>query len=418
MPDVNNDEKNKTTDTTTPQTQNTTITPAMIDSEGDEEKVVKQDLSGIIPSQNQNTNNSVENILLNSKDKELKSDGSVVLGYLKSEDEVILQPEAVIPEPIDIAKRKEEIQKNKHKKQNKKEPKRKLKTKEQILQNKMSLVALAVIAIIVATVMYIYLKPDELDFEALTVKVELGERLPTDIKSYIKPSFGTPLNEMAYTIDKSAVVIDKIGEYQYTVMYKGIMKTGIVQIVDETPPDLTVISKVTIREGQEYAPETFLFECIDRTGCDISFEDKNTTTKYKEPGTYVVFVIATDPYGNKTTKKATLVIESTGMARIYKKIEKYDESKGYSKESTYDLHYSTFANSTIIIRGTYTEVYKYQDDDKYQEARKLYNGELNYTIDDNAKTITYKTDANTVGHNYSDINSVHNYLIQNGYSEG
>ena len=125
MPDVNNDEKNKTTDTTTPQTQNTTITPAMIDSEGDEEKVVKQDLSGIIPSQNQNKNNSVENILLNSKDKELKSDGSVVLGYLKSEDEVILQPEAVIPEPIDIAKRKEEIQKNKHKKQNKKEPKRK-----------------------------------------------------------------------------------------------------------------------------------------------------------------------------------------------------------------------------------------------------------------------------------------------------
>lgn len=418
MQETNNDEKNKTIDASTPKEETVTITPAMIDSEGDEEKVVKQDLSAIIPTQNSTQSSQIENILLNSKDKELKSDGAVVLGTFKSEDEVIIEPEAVIPEPIDIAKRKEEIQKNKHKKQNKKEPVRKLKTKEQILQNKMALIALVVIAIIVGTVMYIYLKPDELDFEALTVQVELGGRLPTDLKSYIKPGLGTTMNEMAYTIDKSAVIIDKIGEYQYTVRYKGIIKTGIVKVVDTTSPNLTIIGKVTIKEGDPYSPETFMYECIDPTGCNLSFEDVNTTTKYKEPGTYVVFVVATDAYGNKTTKQATLVIESTGMVRLYKKTEPYDANKGYSKESTYDLHYSTFANTTIIIRGTYTEVYKYQDEAKYQEARKQYIGELNYTVDDKEKTITHKTEANTVGHNYSEINAVHNYLIGNGYSEG
>jgi hypothetical protein len=62
-------------------------------------------------------------------------------------------------------------------------------------------------------------------------------------------------------------------------------------------------------------------------------------------------------------------------------------------------------------------VYTYQDETKFKEAKNEYYGEINYTINDELKTITYKTEANTVGYNYSEMSLVHNYLIGDGYSE-
>jgi len=79
-----------------------TITPAMIDSEGDEEKSNKVDLSAIIPEQNQQATEN--DIILNSREKDLKTDGSVVLGILKNEDEVEVKTGVTLPEAIDIAK--------------------------------------------------------------------------------------------------------------------------------------------------------------------------------------------------------------------------------------------------------------------------------------------------------------------------
>ena len=93
----------------------------------------------------------------------------------------------------------------------------------------------------------------------LNLSLEKGAALSTNVSAYIVETLSDEVRNNII-INLKDVNTAKPGEYQYTVMYKGIMKTGIVQIVDETPPDLTVISKVTIREGQEYAPETFLFE--------------------------------------------------------------------------------------------------------------------------------------------------------------
>ena len=54
---------------------------------------------------------------------------------------------------------------------------------------------------------------------------------------------------------------------------------------------------------------------------------------------------------------------------------------------------------------------------KFKADKKLFYGELNYTIDDKEKTIVETTAANTVGYNYGELGDVHNYLIGQGYSE-
>lgn len=391
-----------------------TITPAMIDSEGDEQKSNKVDLSAIIPEQNQQATEN--DIILNSREKDLKTDGSVVLGILKNEDEVEVKTGVTLPEAIDIAKRKEELKKHKDKKQHKKEPKKKLKTKEQRIQNTIAIIALAAMGIIGFTVYYIFNAPTKEDFETLPIQVELGDKLPAGLKNYVKPGLGGTMNEMAYTLDTSQVIIDKIGEYIYTVTYMGQMKEGTISVVDTTPPTVTVRENVTIIEGEEYTPETFVLDCTDYTGCNYSFEDANTTKKYKKPGSYTIHIVAKDAYKNKEVKKAYLKIESTGMVKKYLKKDAYNAEKGYSKEYRYELHYEEFGDSPIILNGTYQEKMIYEDDAKFEAAKKEFVGELNYLVDKDNKTIIYEVDANTVG-NYGDMLNVHNYLIGQGYSE-
>lgn len=391
-----------------------TITPAMIDSEGDEQKSNKVDLSAIIPEQNQQATEN--DIILNSREKDLKTDGSVVLGILKNEDEVEVKTGVTLPEAIDIAKRKEELKKHKDKKQHKKEPKKKLKTKEQRIQNTIAIIALAAMGIIGFTVYYIFNAPTKEDFETLPIQVELGDKLPAGLKNYVKPGLGGTMNEMAYTLDTSQVIIDKIGEYIYTVTYMGQMKEGTISVVDTTPPTVTIRENVTIIEGEEYTPETFVLDCTDYTGCNYSFEDANTTKKYKKPGSYTIHIVAKDAYKNKEVKKAYLKIESTGMVKKYLKKDAYNAEKGYSKEYRYELHYEEFGDSPIILNGTYQEKMIYEDDAKFEAAKKEFVGELNYLVDKDNKTIIYEVDANTVG-NYGDMSNVHNYLIGQGYSE-
>ena len=115
---LNNQEQNPTPEGEQKE-QVVTLTPSMLDSEGDDRKEIKPDLSKIIPTQGV-AGATTEALVLTSKDKELKSDGSVVIGIIRSEDEMIATAEGTIPEQIDVAKRKEEIQRNKHKKEKKK----------------------------------------------------------------------------------------------------------------------------------------------------------------------------------------------------------------------------------------------------------------------------------------------------------
>jgi hypothetical protein len=412
---LNNQEQNPTPEGEQKE-QVVTLTPSMLDSEGDDRKEIKPDLSKIIPTQGV-AGSTTDALVLTSKDKELKSDGSVVIGIIRSEDEMIATAEGTIPEQIDVAKRKEEIQKNKHKKEKKKEPKRKIKTKEQKAQNRFALLGFLVAVIVAGAGLYIWKKPTVLDFQALPIEVELGDKLPTSVSTYVKPGIGETLNEMAYTIDTSEVKFDQIGEYTYTVKYQGQIKSGTIKVVDTTKPNLTLRDNVSIVEGTEYTPETFVLECVDYTGCNYSFEDSQTTSKYKKPGTYVVHIAARDAYDNKEVKQANLTIEATGMVRKYKKSLGYDAEKGYSIDYYYELHFTEEFNSSIIINGSYQEVYTYQDETKFKEAKNEYYGEINYTINDELKTITYKTEANTVGYNYSEMSLVHNYLIGDGYSE-
>lgn len=423
---MSKNDKNKTQEQTLPSEETVTITPTMIDeSEFREEK--KVDLSAIIPkfedlSGEQNT------IELNSRENTLKSDGSVLLALVDGDGQVRLTGVTALPEQIDIEERKKEQLK---KKSGRKKPE-KVKVNKSAMkrfQSRMAMVSLVIILFLGGFYYWYKNHPTDEDFVPLNVTVEVGSSLPLKKSSYIKPGVGKTIkDELQYSLDLSNVVLEVPGDYPYEVTYqketinffstsktsyvKQIKKTGTISIVDTTPPELE-IRNVNIVEGTSYDASNFVENCRDNSGCNYSFQDSDTTKKYVTSGVYVVYVVATDAYGNSTTKRANLVIEAKGDVVTYLRNTNFDFTSGYETTESYELHF----NSEVLINGTHQIIYHYQSDEKYNEASKTYSGEVNYTLDDSQKTITFKETVSTVGSNYSNVTYIDEYLKREGFSK-
>ena len=407
-----NKDKKLNTESTPVGSEQITITPTMIDNEEIGKKNQKKDLSAIIPEQNNQTENT-DGIVLESKDKELKSDGAVVIANIVNDD-IVMDEKAVLPAQIDIEARKRN--RANMLKSKKRKNKVELDDEAKKSQNITSIIVLILICFLGGFAYYIYNRKTLKEFQPLPVTVELGDKLPIRTKNYVKPGVGNTVDELKYVLNTKDVDIDEVGEYNFTVTFNNITKTGTIKIVDTTAPDLTV-KRVVITEGTTYGPESFVDECIDLSGCNYSFEDSKTTEKYRTPGTYNVYIVATDPYENKTTKKTQLVIEAQGMVKKLVKTEEYSENKGYSLKTTYDLHFSSFMDNAILYNGYKIEEYQYRNDEKFNEAKTKYTGEANYTIDTKNKTIKYEPDPVSQINNYSTLDDIVISLKANGFTE-
>lgn len=380
-----------------------TIMPTMID---DSEVVLekRRDLSAIIPKGTQEGSEGA--ITIDSKDNELKGDGAISIGTINTDGEITMNPNASLPSQIDIAERKKIAQKNKG--VFKKEKKKKNNKIAQRVQNSTALMSL--IVIIALGVFFYWYKhhPTEKDFQPKTVHVELGDALPIRGSDYVTPGVGTEVDEVLYAIDLKDVKVEVVGEYPFSVTYKGIVKTGTVVVEDTTPPELTV-KEYTIQEGNNYDASKFVVDCIDYSGCNYSFQSENEAN-YDTPGSYVVYVTATDAYQNITTKKASLIVEAAGTLKRYVKFYDFNFKTGYEYSEEYMITFMDYDTYSAILRGTYKIVYKYQEESKYKEAVKNYSGEVGYTYDDAALEITYQTKITSVGSNYTRLDDVEAFL--------
>lgn len=394
----------------TPIEEEVTITPTMID-ESEERPEKKRDLSAIIPKfEDMDSNeNSVELI---SQEKELKGDGAISIALINGDGNITLTSNAALPEQIDVEERKKEKQRNKGNKTKKVKKKSK---SAQKFQNQMSIMSL--IIIIGLGIFWYWYKnhPTEKDFTPLTVTIEIGDSLPIRVSSYVKPGVGKDIDdELQYGLDLSKVVLEEVGDYEFTVTYKGIKKTGTVSIVDTTPPNLE-IRNVQITEGDTYDASSFVESCKDPSGCNYSFQDTETEKRYTTNGVYVVYVVATDAFQNSITKKASLIIESHGTAQIFKKETGFDFNTGYEISEKYTLRFEQYSTYSLLLSGTHERAYIYQDEEVYEKAAQIYNGEVNYICDDSNKTITFREAVTTIGSNYSRKDDIETYLIREGF---
>ena len=386
-----------------------TIMPTMIDDSEDRMEK-KMDLSAIIPKSVQES--SENSISLTSRDAELKGDGSVSIGTINVDGEITMSPNAAFPEQIDVEERKKIAQKNKG--IFKKEKKKKSNKNAQRFQNRTALLSLLVIIGLIGFVYWVKTKPTDKDFKPLPVEVELGDALPKETSNYVKPGIGNEVDDLQYSIDLSKVKVDEVGEYEFTVKHNGITKRGTVVVKDTTPPELET-REVKITEGASINAAQFVAKCSDYSGCNYSFKEIDTETKYTSVGTHVVYVVATDAFQNSTTKTASLIIESDGIVKKYVKYYEFDFKAGYEKEERYELTFKQYDTYAALLRGTYKEIYHYDDENKFKEAAKTYSGETGYTIDEAKTSIIFTKSVTTIGSNYTNLDDIEEYLRKEHY---
>ncbi len=397
-----------------------TIMPTMIDDSQDDAVVKRRDLSSIIPEFNPALKQAPTDVELFSKDNVLKTDGSVSIATLDRNGEANVVQNFAYPLPIDIDARKEEQQRAKR--TTVKKVKKKMSKSAKQFQNQMSIMSLVIIAGLAVAIYWIMNAPKETDFTPQNITIELGETLPLHTSAYVKPARGE-INEMLYTIDKTQINIDKVGDYPFSVHYRRVdgkgeviesTKEGRVIIEDTTAPVL-IVRNVTIIEGGTFDAESFVGSCIDHTGCKYTFQDVDIPKKYTTAGVYDVYITAFDAYQNSTTKKASLIIEAEGSVKNYQRTGNFDFNTGYQIIEHYELHFDEYETHSTLINGIYTRTFKYQDSEKYQEARQTYNGEPNYKCNDNDMTIVFNQTVHTIGSNYSDFSNIHTYLLREGF---
>lgn len=390
-----------------------TIMPTMID-ESEEYSEKKQDLSSIIPQFTEEDGEAKTELI--SKDNMFKSDASVTIALINDTGEATMTSNASLPSQIDMEKRKKEIEESKNVKKAKKKERRDRK-KARRTKRQENIIAFGSLTVIIALSIFGYwffTHKTEKDFMPKNITVELGSALPTRKSSYIIPGVGKEINDLYYTLDLSNIKIEEIGVYNYTITFQGITKTGTVTITDSMPPELEVRT-VIISEGGQYDASTFVESCRDPSGCNYSFQDSETALKYTEAGSYVVYVVATDAFQNKTTKQASLIIETEGNLRKYVKRTPYNSSVGFGITEIYSLQFSDYGTYSILRSGTYSMVYTYLDPETYQADRKKYQGELGYSFSDTELKITYLVSSNTVGSNYTYLDDIERYLEREGY---
>lgn len=98
------------------------------------------------------------------------------------------------------------------------------------------------------------------------------------------------------TVDTS-----KTGTYPVTLKCRSQSKTITYEVVDTTPPELTVKSIETDTK-QEVKPKQFVKECKDASQVTFSFKEEPT----KKSGKQTVVIVAADAHNNTTEQEAEL----------------------------------------------------------------------------------------------------------------
>lgn len=135
-----------------------------------------------------------------------------------------------------------------------------------------------------------------------------------------------------YFVDKKDVTIksdtdiNTLGEYTVTYSCRGKNYTAKINVVDTTPPELTV-HPVTTDLVQELKPEMFVTETSDLTEVTVQFKNKEDWSK---EGIYDIEISAVDTSGNETVQTAVLTRKKDTVAPTVQGVDNAEVMQGRS----------------------------------------------------------------------------------------
>jgi len=167
------------------------------------------------------------------------------------------------------------------------------------------------------------------------IKINLGDKLSTNIEDYIDGGIKY-IDDYKLYLDN--IDTNKVGEYVYTVKYKKHKETGIIKIVDNKKPEVTLSDNIIIGTKEELDLNMLISKCVDDSlPCNVSLKKDNDLEKLKTEGTYKIDVVVSDAVGNKTNLTVDITTSDT---------------ETFSSLQTKDLKYYTNSENDDTIEST------------------------------------------------------------------
>lgn len=326
--------------------------------------------------------------------------GSVVLGHIK--DGVVTPTNYALPHKINPFVKQEEPKVVSNKKQV-----RIVTPREKRMRTIMSLVVLLALAFCGGVYYYVAVVNDPQNYTIKNVTYNLGETVSTNSQDYVNKK---NIDELQYVLNIDNVKADTIGTYNYTITYRGEVKTGTISIVDTLGPVLTPKEDIIIKVNAPFNIDNFITECKDPSGCEYKFE---TEPDVSVEGNYVANIVAVDSLGNTTILPINFQVGSLTVTLVCRSTFRNNETLS-SREITTDTAY--FNVDTLefdhLVR-TINNVFTKQAD--YQNFKSRNQNNPNYKFNDMNFSYSYDTEFRT-NNNYTNLDSAKSYYESNGYN--
>lgn len=198
-----------------------------------------------------------------------------------------------------------------------------------------------IILVLLSAGVYFFYYSSKNTLRLRTVSYEVGSKISDDVSKYIKSNIESPDD---YHINLNSVpvsngIITKVGEYEYSVTYKKVTKTGKIKVIDTTAPTVR-IDNLNISINDTYQADDFLTICDDYSKpCLVSFENEKDADLAGKEGKYNINIIISDSYKNKVTKSVTLTISNNDST---------DDKKADLKYAYTDPIFNDFDGSMIL----------------------------------------------------------------------
>ena len=156
------------------------------------------------------------------------------------------------------------------------------------------------------------------------IKVEVGTELSKDINDYLKSG---KKNSSKYKLYLDNVDVNSVGKYTYKIKYNKNVKTGYINVVDTTAPEIILDDDVIVGTDEEFNPNIFVLKCNDYSlPCTVNLKNKSDLEKIKMPGSYNIDILISDSEGNTREETVTLTVS---------------EDEEVSSKMTNDINYYT-----------------------------------------------------------------------------
>ena len=146
-----------------------------------------------------------------------------------------------------------------------------------------------------------------------TIKIRINEEVP-GIEGFVKnyDKVKTETDSITYDTNNFANnTYTAVGEYKVVIKINEKEYSARL-IVKDTEAPVYALKDVTITEGSSYTINDFIQSCVDNSGKDCLLDYANIdSSRYTNPGTYEIKIIAKDLSGNKAdVKTAKLTINA------------------------------------------------------------------------------------------------------------